>query len=170
MKEMAYNGFHTVKKFDSEIKGVKKTIESVGIKSAVGALVIDADGKIGLVKQFRPCINETIYEIPAGLMDKEGKTSEDVIIEELYEECDIQKKEIASIDQICKYYMVCGSSDAEMQLYYIRLNTTKESQFVEDDEVEEVVWFTRDEFKILCISGEINDSKTLMCYHYLLSK
>ena len=167
MQDIVYSGFHTVKRLKTRIKGKDKIIESLGVKSAIGAIVIDSIGNICLVKQYRPCINETTYEIPAGLMDKEGKNPIQIITEELYEECDISKKEIEYIRPICEYYMLCGSSDAKMQLYYVGLNTEKHSKKVSDNDVEEVIWFTMDEFKVLCMSGIIKDSKTMMCYYYL---
>ena len=84
---IVYKGFHTVETVNTIIKNKEKVIEKLGIKSAVGALVIDSREKMCLVKQFRPCVGKYMYEIPAGLLDKDGKTSKEILIEELEEEC-----------------------------------------------------------------------------------
>lgn len=167
--ENLYNGFHTVDKVEVEVKGKSRIIERLGIKNAVGAIVTDAEGKIGLVKQFRPCISEVMYEIPAGLMDKEGLTNKEVIIEELEEECEINRTNISYIssESVHTYYMICGSSNAEIALYRVKLSSIEESKLVKDADVESVAWLSMQEFEVLIQNTKIKDAKTLMAYFIL---
>lgn len=158
-----YKGFHTVEIIDCEIKGEQVKREKLGIKSAVGALVIDSKNKMALVRQLRPIANKMTYEIPAGLLDKNGLTPKEVLIEELQEECEIQRDEIISVDEnpFLHYYMVIGSSDATISIYKMKV-TEQQSKLVQDADVEEVLWKTLDEVKEMVENKEIIDPKTLL--------
>jgi ADP-ribose pyrophosphatase len=170
MSEIVYDGFHKVEKLDIDIKGKTRTIEKLSIKSAVAGIVIDAEGKIALVKQFRPCVGKYLYEIPAGLMDKK-LSSENILLEELEEECDIKKSELKGLSPyyLSTHYMICGSSDAELRMYVVELETVKTSQKVDDADVEEVVWVTPSQLDFMFYKGDIADAKTLIAYYYLQS-
>lgn len=163
-----YNGFHKIEQFHSLIKGKLRIVEKVGIKSAVGALVMDAEGKIGIVEQFRPCVNERTYEIPAGLMDKEGKSDIMILAEELEEECGIPVNEIEFFltMPIAEYFMVVGSSEAIMKIYFVKLNTIQTNKMIDDPEVDSVVWLNDIEFDTLMQNINVKDAKTLMAYNW----
>lgn len=166
-----YDGFHKIESFVTLIKGKEKLIERVKIKDGVAALVIDADNKIALVGQYRPCIEKYTLEIPAGLLDKEGKTPKEVLIEELQEECGISPEEIAIFNPnpIIEYYPVCGSSDLKMQIFYVELNTVKESMNVDDADVDSVMWLTYEQLDNVYQNNKIIDGKTLMTYLFYSS-
>ena len=168
-KNYLYKGFHSVERLDAVIKGEKKIIERIGIKNAVSALVTDADGKIAFVRQYRPCIDECLYEIPAGLMDKDGLTGSEILTEELYEECEIKASDIEFIskDPMYSYYVLCGSSDAKMSIYRVSLRSVECSKEVADEDVDKVEWLTYDEFDELAQNGKIKDEATLIAYLHL---
>lgn len=65
--KIVYDGFHKVEELEIDIKGKKRKIERLGINHAVAGIICDADNKIALVVQYRPCVDEVMYEIPAGL-------------------------------------------------------------------------------------------------------
>lgn len=166
---LKYDGFHKIEQLEIMMKGRKRIIEKVGIKSAVAALVLDANDKIGIVQQFRPCVNKITYEIPAGLMDKEGKDDIQVLIEELEEECNISVDEINFFltEPIAEYYTVIGSSDAVMRIYFVKLHTSQRNKLINDAEVDKVIWLNIDELDSLMNDTKIKDSKTLMAYNWL---
>lgn len=169
MRKTVYQGFHTVEKIEVEIKGRNRVIEKLGIKNAVAAIVTDLDGKIGLVKQYRPCIDEVMYEIPAGLRDKDWLSNREILIEELEEECEISRGFISYIsdEPLYTYYMLCGSSDANIEIYRVKLRNVEYSKEVEDVDVEKVEWLSFLEFEELVQQGKITDSKTLISYFIL---
>jgi len=169
MSEVVYNGFHFVEKLEVDVKGKKRVIERLGVKNAVAAIVTDAVGKIGLVKQYRPCVEEVLYEIPAGLMDKAGLSAKEILIEELEEECEVKKSDISFISEepVRTYYMLCGSSDAKISIYRIKLSSEEVSREVKDVDVESVEWIDFSIFEDLVQQGKITDAKTLMSYYIL---
>lgn len=169
---LVYDGFHKIEEFMANMKGVPKKRERVLLKSAVAAVITDINQRIALVYQYRPCTGEKLYELPAGLIDKEGLSSEEILIEELREECGIENNMIQSISStpIHHYYMVCGSSDATMSLYRVRLNTSGISKEVPDADVEMVEWFSIDQLGELIEKGTVKDAKTIMSYYILLNE
>ena len=164
-----YDGFHKVDILEVEVRGSARKVEKLGIKSAVGAILLDGEGKMGLVKQYRPCIGDYLYEIPAGLMDKEGKSHRETLIEEIEEECGVPRSAIIefSDEPVFRYYMVCGSSDAEMAIYCAKLSTIEKTHAVDDADVEEVVWLTMKELEIMNRNGLLKDPKTILAYQFV---
>ena len=71
-KKYLYKGFISVEQLETTIKGKKRILERLEIKDAVTVIVTDAEGKVALVRQYRPCVDELIYQTPSGLMDKDG--------------------------------------------------------------------------------------------------
>jgi len=168
-KKFLYKGFHSIEQLDAIIKGEPKVIEKLGLKSAVAAIVTDAEGKTAFVKQYRPCVDAICYEMPAGLMDKDGLTSKEILTEELWEECEIDPADIVyfSDEPIHSYYMVCSSSDAKMSLYRVKLRSIQHSKAIGDEDVDSVEWLTPEEFEQLARRGEIKDPETLIAYLYM---
>jgi ADP-ribose pyrophosphatase len=163
MSEIVYNGWHKVEKIDSLIKGNPVTREKLHIKSAVSAIVIDNVGKVALVKQYRPCVEQYLYELPAGCIDKD-KSPEDILIEELQEECNLPKDKLSVPQLVREYYMICGSSDATSSIFVVEYDGIGVSTIVEDSDVESVEWF--DINQLLQIS--IKDTKTLIAIQYII--
>lgn len=162
-KPLLYDGFHKIKEVDAIIKGKPVKRERLLIKSAVGGLIIDEDDRMALVTQFRPTINDYALEIPAGVLDKDGLSPIEVLLEELNEECHIKDSDILDIksEPFADYYMIIGSSDAKISLHEIRV-TRQTNQIVADADVERVEWKTLDEIEKMLKQGVFKDSKTLI--------
>lgn len=167
--KILYSGFHSIEKIEPVIKGEKRIIERIRMNDAVAAIMTDADGKIGLVRQYRPCVEEITYELPAGMMDKPGKTAKEVLMEELEEECEISRQNVDYFSEypLHTYYMLCGSTNAVISIYRIRLSSKEQSKLVKDSDVESVEWFTLHQFENLVQQDGIKDAKTLMAYLFL---
>jgi len=168
-KTYLYKGFISVERLETIIKGEKRVLERLEIKDAVTAIVTDAEGKIALVRQFRPCVDEMLYQTPSGLMDKDGYNVRETLIEELYEECDINSEDIeyCSQEPIYTYYGVCDCSDSRMSIYRVKLRSIEHSKSVDDTDVDIVEWLTFSEFEQLARRGEIKDPETLIAYMHL---
>jgi len=170
LDKLVYDGFYKVWKTEVKIKGVKKTYEKVDIRSGVGGLVTDEDGKICLVTQYRIGPGKSIKEIPAGIIDKK-LTNKEILIEELFEECEIDKNDIMYISEnpILSYYMISGGSDCKLEIYEVKVKK-QHNKIVDDVDVEMVEWITDKQFDELVENGEIVDNKTLLSYYYMKNK
>lgn len=166
--KLAYDGWHKIAEIEAEIKGEKVLREKLILKSAVAAIITDTAGNIGLVKQYRPIIGKTVYEIPAGVMDKEGLTAEETLIEEIKEECEIDN--ILTICPLRPYYMVAGSSDATMQLFRVIVDPQPAFKEVADVEVESVHFVKPSKMYQMIQDGEIVCNKTIMAFYILNSE
>jgi ADP-ribose pyrophosphatase len=169
--KVVFDGFHKIVEFESEVKGRTVKRESLVAKSAVAGIIIDENNRIGLVSQYRPVIQRHTKELPAGVLDKEGLSALDTLVEELMEECEISKEEILSIKEnpIEPYFMMAGNTDAIISFCEIRVKA-QENKKVNDADVDEVEWVTLEEMKEYISNGAICDSKTRMVYYYLLSQ
>lgn len=160
---LLYDGFHKIEQI--EVNGVVR--EKLLIKSAVAALVVDKHDKIALVKQLRPTVGHETWEIPAGVMDKELSPLQ-TMIEELQEECDLDMTAVLSVKEEMNYYLIPGSSDATMTLYSVIYDAVGENKLIDDADVTEVGWFTREAAYGLVKNGAIRDPKTIVAIWALL--
>lgn len=166
-----YDGFHKIESVNATVNGQQKEYEKLILKSAVAGLVIDDDAYMCLVRQYRPAIGDFTLEIPAGVMDKEGLSEIETLIEELKEECLIDPKDIIShsADPISKYHMIIGSSDATCAIYKVRVKDQFEiMQENHNDEVSSVHWYNAKEVQKLLYGDEIKDPKTIIAIYYYL--
>lgn len=168
---LVYNGFHKVATLETEMKGQAVKREKLLVKSAVAGIITDTNGKIGLVSQYRPVIDQQTKEIPAGLIDKDGLTPEEILREELFEECGISKEEILSVSlsEIPPYFMMGGSSDATISIYRVHV-TAQENKLVDDADVDEVEWVNLATYKRYIEEGFICDGKSILAYYILLNE
>lgn len=169
--KVVYKGFNQIVQFETEVKGRKVKRELLVAKSAVAGIVIDERNRIGLVSQYRPVIKQYTKELPAGVLDKDGLSAVDTLVEELLEECEITKDEILSIKEnpITPYFMWAGNTDAVISFCEVRVRAQKNKQ-VADADVDGVEWVTLEEMKEYIEDGTICDSKTNMVYYYLMSQ
>lgn len=161
-----YDGFHKIEEIFSTVKGKMVKRERLILPSGVAGLVVNQNNEMALVKQFRPIINESVYEVPAGIMDKD-KSKEQTLLEELAEECNIDPKDVLSITPsfVNEYYMVISSGDSTLSLYHVEVQNQHDKVVeVDDSEVEYVKWFTLDEVEELVLNKQIKDPKTLIAY------
>lgn len=166
--EMVYDGFLKIKQLKDTIKGKKVIREHLIVKDAVASILVDEEGKYGLVKQYRPAVKQYMYELVAGVLDKD-LTPEDTLLEEIEEECEIDSKDVKNLTFINDYYMIVGFSDSMLKMY--RADVPKQvNKKISDADVEEVVWVTMEEFTGMVEKNMINDSKTILAYYYIKSE
>ncbi len=166
MEKLIYDGY--VKIYDCEqIKedGSIEKFNKVALRGASAGLVINEEGSIALVKQYRPILGKYTLEIPAGTIDKKVSIKE-IIIEELEEECGITKEDIIEIsdEPIITYNIIENMSDGEMHIFKI-LVKTKDTKPKETDEVDEVHFYTLEEIEELIKKRIVTDPKTLIAFY-----
>jgi 8-oxo-dGTP pyrophosphatase MutT (NUDIX family) len=162
--EILYKGWVSVVRISDEIKGKKVERELVLIKDSVAGIVVDNLGKIALVRQYRPAVGLTLYELPAGVSDKDGLSPEEILLDELYEECGIDENDCVMGGMILKrpYYPMAGCSNTTMSIYYVRYRKVGVDMDVDDKEVERVEWFTQEQIRNMLDQGFILDGKSLI--------
>lgn len=81
--------------------------------NAVAIVPIDDDGRIHLVRQYRPAIQQAIYEIPAGIIDH-GERPVETARRECEEEIGLRPRRLL---KLCAFYSAVGFSTGSIQLF-----------------------------------------------------
>ena len=130
--------------------------ECVDHPGGVAVACINEDDEVVLVRQFRYPYKETIYEIPAGKLEKDEVPIE-AAKRELREECGAVCDELTSLGEV---YPSPGYTNEIIRLYAC-VNPTFVEQDLDEDEFLQVckMKFSTAVSKIM--SGEIKDAKTI---------
>lgn len=112
--------------------GVKRTWDFIESLDSVAILLYHQQkDSLLFVKQFRPAVFVSqqkgyTYELCAGLVDKEGKTLEQIACEEVYEECGYRTQ---NLRKITEFGTSVGNSGAKQTLFYATIT--------EDDKISQ---------------------------------
>ena len=163
--KLIYDGYVKIYDCVRDRNGRFESYTKVALRGASGGIVINEEGKMALVKQYRPILGKVTLEIPAGTLDK-NVSKQDIIIEELEEECGILKEDIISIsdEPIITYNIIENMSDGEMHIYFVNVKN-KISHPKEEDEVDEVNFYSLEEIDNLIKNRVITDPKTLIAFY-----
>lgn len=161
--KLAYNGW--LKIYNRDVNG--RTYDILKNYDAAAAFVTDEFDDVLMVKQFRPAVMDNTLEIPAGCLDIEGELPEDCIVRELKEETNLQiKKE--NLQKIISYKPILGFSKSVLNLYHVKIKKSDLTiNKVNDEDVNEVMWISKNDFIEYIKSGKIFDGKTIISYLYL---
>lgn len=139
------------------LKDKKDKVDAVGIC----AYHVD-EKKLVIIKQFRVPINSYIYEVVAGLVDKDDKNIFEAVKRELKEETGLQLLDINKNHTIEKTYLSPGMTDESIALVYCTCKGSLSKDYLEDDEDIEAVLVSQDEAKQILNSKENMDVKTFL--------
>lgn len=132
--------------------GRKVLVDRVVFPDSVVVLPVE-DGRVLLVRQYRPSIGEWTLEAPAGTI-KEGERPEEAAWRELVEEAQVEPVRLVKVGE---GYVSPGYSTEYMHLY-IAYGVRPRSGRPEDYEViEGAVWLSLDE-----ALNRVRDVKTLL--------
>lgn len=131
--------------------------ECVDHPGGVAVIGITNDNKVLLVRQFRYLYKETIYEIPAGKLEK-GEDPFEAGKREFREETGAVAEEYISLGEI---YPTPGYTNEIIRLYAAK-NIHFEQQELDDGEFLQVCTMTLDELIEKVMAGEIKDAKTII--------
>ena len=135
--------------------GREADFEIVRHPGGAAVLPVLDDGRIVLIRQFRPAVGSHILELPAGKLD-EGEAPEVCALRELEEETGYRAGQLESLG---KMWTAVGFCDELLHLYLAR-DLTPGSRALEPNEFIEPVTVTLDEALELIERDEIRDGKT----------
>lgn len=131
--------------------------ECVDHPGGVGVICVNEDDEVVLVRQFRYPYKETIYEIPAGKLEKDEDPL-DAAMRELREECGAVCDELKPLGEI---YPSPGYTNEIIRLYAC-VNPTFVEQELDEDEFLQVCKMKLSTLLAKIMSGEIKDAKTIV--------
>ena len=128
------------------------------IEHGGGACVLYVkDGKVLLVRQYRYPYAESIYEIPAGKLDK-GEEPIKTAVRELEEEGGLIAEELKLL-----YVMYPSPGYTNEKIYiYQALSARETAAKLDEGEFLDAEYIPLDQVKQMLLNGEIKDAKTII--------
>jgi len=129
---------------------------------SVGIVAV-RDGRIALIRQMRPAVDEAIWEIPAGTLEAEENPA-DCCRRELEEETGFRAGRVI---QVGSFYLAPEYSSERMHLFLAE--NLAETQVNRDpgEMIQDLAWYTPDEIRGMIKSEEIVDVKTVAALMYI---
>lgn len=131
--------------------------ECVLHKPAVAIVPVIDNNKILLIKQLRPVINKRIWELPAGLVDKNEKPA-DAAKRELEEETGFKPQKLVKLGEM---YSSPGFTDEKTTLFLAK-DFIKTEQKLDKDEEIEIAIFSFDVLLNKIKRNQLKDAKTML--------
>jgi ADP-ribose pyrophosphatase len=157
-KETIYEGrlFKVVKEKVRIYNGKEKAREIVVHPGAVALVVVDNNGKLVLVRQYRHAAGRVLLEIPAGTREQ-GEDPETCAIRETQEETGYLPRKV---ERLGGFYSAPGFC-TEFLHCYLLTDLEESRQPGDEDENIEVEHVSLDRAIAAIKSGEICDAKTI---------
>jgi len=136
--------------------GAKTTREVVEHSDCVAVVVLDEQGNVLMVRQFRHAVDRFLLEIPAGGIDP-GEEPSDSVRRELQEETGYFPRKI---DKLGGFYATPGYGTEYLHCFVAR-DLVPARLVAEDTNDIELIRVSPDEIPRLIASGEISDAKSI---------
>ena len=133
--------------------------EAIGFhRNGNGVAAENNKGEVILVKNYRYINDYYSWEAPAGTIPP-GMHHSDYVIEELKEEagCEVSKDDLVYLGN---YYPSIGSSIQIFHCYYAK-NVIQATKDLDENEILEAKWFSKDEITEMIRTGIIKDGFSL---------
>ncbi|BCZ46593.1 DNA mismatch repair protein MutT [Clostridium gelidum] len=117
--------------------------------------------KLVIIKQFRIPLNDYVYELTAGLIDK-GEDAKSTIGRELMEETGLKIVDVIKNRGTDKVYVSAGMTDESLSFVYCICEGEISDEHLEDDECIEAMLISQEEAKELIQSREKFDIKCFL--------
>lgn len=145
--------------------GTVKNWDCIEHPGAAAMLARRQDGKVLMVRQCRPCINQVTLELPAGGLNP-GEDWKTCAMRELEEETGYRAKEAFHLFDL---YTTVALSNEKIGIYYAT-ELEQTSQHLDEGEYLNVEAYNLSELLDMVMDGRIQDSKTmaaLMAFEHL---
>jgi 8-oxo-dGTP pyrophosphatase MutT (NUDIX family) len=162
--EVVYDGFSTVLRESVRTPdGDEMVREIVRHDDAVAVVPVLDDGRIVLLRQYRQPVRRYVLELPAGKMDVEGESPEEVAHRELAEEIGHDARELV---HLVTFQNSSGWTTEQTHVYLGRgvhpVDPPEGFRPKHEEADMEVVPFTAEDVVGLARRGELTDAKTLV--------
>jgi ADP-ribose pyrophosphatase len=137
--------------------GVLGRREVVRQRGSVAALPVHEDGRIVLVRQYRYAVDDRVWELPAGRIDR-GETAEEGARRELEEEVGLHPRHL---EPLPIFWTSPGFCDEVLYLYRATALDPVPPRPEEDERIE-ARSLTLAEARNMLRRGEIRDGKTVV--------
>lgn len=135
------------------------TVDVVRHSKSVVLIPMPQPGHVTLVRQYRYPVNASLWELPAGSVDR-GETPEQAARRECHEEIGLVP---ATIVRLSALYPTPGYCDEQMVFFRLSgLERTDEQAHVDEDEDIEARTFELRDAREMIRRGEIVDMKTIV--------
>jgi len=139
--------------------GTEHVAEIVRHRPAVVVIPIDRDGRVILIRQFRPALDRELWEVPAGSVDA-GEPADAAARRECEEETGLAPR---TVRRVGSFYPTPGYCDEEM-IFFVASDLGKPApdspHRPDEDENIEPRAFTLEQARAMVARGEIVDLKT----------
>ena len=130
---------------------------------AVGVVALDTEGRVALVRQYRPAVQRVLWELPAGLIDVPGESLVAAAARELAEEVDLVA---ARWDLLAEVQTSPGCSNERIRLFLAREiaavpQDERHERTHEEAEIE-LHWVDLDEAVTMALAGEITNAACMI--------
>ena len=140
--------------------GLETTRDIVQHPGAVVILPFKRDSKsLVLIKQYRHAVGESIYEFPAGTLEK-GESPIECAKREIIEEVSLAAKKITAIGTLYPAPGFCN----EVQYLFFAEELSFAQAPGDEDEIIEVCEFSMLEFEQIIVEGTLVDAKSIAIY------
>lgn len=164
-RERLYDGkIFKADKYVVELPDGKTAIREEIAHSGGACALVEEDGEIYFVSQYRLAARTDLIEIPAGKLS-EGENPEDAAKRELIEETGILAEELKLIAAV---YPSPGYTNERIFIYHCT-KFKKVAQKLDEGEFLNVLKIKKDRAFEMIESGEITDGKTVVALLYLKS-
>lgn len=137
------------------VDGTQAKREIVDHNGGVAVIGLTEEKEVLLVRQFRAPYKETIYEIPAGKLEKD-EDPDAAAVREFREECGCTAGEFKYIGELYPTPGYCG----EIIRLYFASELEFGEQHLDEDERLDVYKVPLEEAFVRCMNGEFKDAKT----------
>jgi ADP-ribose pyrophosphatase len=166
-KNYIYEGkILTLRRDDAELPNGQPCIREIVEHSGGACVLYVEEGKILLVRQYRYAYGESLYEIPAGKLEK-GENPKAAALRELEEEAGVKAEDA---DLLFVMYPSPGYTDEKIYIYRAYAGV-KVASHLDEGEFLDVEYIPLEKAKEMLKTGEIKDGKTIVALQaYFLDK
>lgn len=134
----------------------------IGQKISGLSIMAVCDGKLLLLKEFRMGVNERIYNLCAGMIEK-GESVEDCVRRELYEETGLTLKKIIKV--LPPAYAAVSITDIKNRIVFAQVEGTI-SDHTSDNEDIEAALYTKEEVAHLLENATFSSRAQMAAYMF----